>query len=323
MLKKISILITSYNSAEFIGGAIQSALAQTYQNIEVIVADDGSRDNSQQIISRLAAKNTKIIPIFSDINRGLSFNWNLGLSKCSGEYVATLAGDDLMLPNKVSEQMRFLEEHPDYGLCTHDMDVFESETGKTLYLTSERFRMPQKAGIELMFSTNWFFKKATKNIPSSIMGRGDFLRGHKFDERLKFWNEFLYMIDCMATSGKKWSHLPEVLGRYRVHDKQIHTSKEAIDLSFEEALIALAIASRRYPELSKLIKNKRDYLLFQNLVFDWHKPEKRKALEDQFRREAGFIKWLYMKLCHSYLHHRTLFEKTSFLRKAVKKVFQE
>ncbi len=316
--KKVSVLITTYNFAEFIERAIQSVLQQTYKDIEIIVADDGSSDDSQQIIKSLASKYAPIIiPVLSEVNKGLSHNINQGLDRCKGDFIAILSGDDLMHPDKLSKQIQFLEQNPDCGICTHEMEVFESETGKPLYLTNERYRMPKKSGIEVMLSTNWLFDRPIQNLPSSIVGRADFLSPHRYDVRLRYYNECLYLIDCLAASQKKWGHLPEVLGRYRVHDKQIHANKNASGVFFEETLIMLAIAAVRYPRYSKRIKNKRDYTLFQHLIYDWHSQEKRKAFEKQLMLEAGFSKWLYFKICYGYLHNKRFFEATKFLRKGL------
>ena len=320
---KVSIVTVAYNHEKFIKDSVTSALAQTYANSEIIVGDDGSSDGTKDVIADLALKNsTKIIPLFSSKNEGFAKNINRCFDRCSGEYIATLGGDDFMLPDKIAKQVEFLSKNEEYGLCTHDMEVFESKTGKVLYNTGERYLSPD-GGIEEAFRTNWFFGPEPKTIPSSILARSAVFLTHRYRPDLQFWGDWLHMIDSLVTSSKKWGHLSEILGRYRVHDKQMHTSDEAAAVSFEQMLTVLAISSSRYPELTKLIKNKRDFILFQHLVFDWHPEEKREAFEKQFRIEAGLLKWMYMKLCRSYLHHRRLFEMTRPLRHFAKRVLAD
>lgn len=316
--KKVSVIIISYNFSKFIEDSLASVLNQTYPNLEIIVCDDGSTDGTQQIVRSFADQHPHIIPLLSDRNNGLCQNINRGLDRFEGEYVALLSGDDLMRPNKIIKQVEFLDRHKDCGLCTHDMDVFENSTGKTLYNTKDRYRLMRNSE-EMIFATNWLFGREVQSIPSSIMGRRDCLLAHRFDERLKVRNEWLYVIECLATTGTKWGHLPEVLGRYRVHDKQMHSSKEAAKLSFEEAMIVLAIASVRYPELAHFIKDKRNYLLFQHLVYNWHKPEMMKAFERQFLIEAGAAKWLYMKLARFFVQHPNLIQGSRPFRKVIQR----
>ncbi len=310
---RVSILITAYNQAAFIGDAIRSALSQTFHDLEVIVADDGSTDGTQETISRLAEEDSRIVPVLSETNQGLSANWNNGVAACSGEYIALLSGDDLMFPEKIGEQLDYLDRHPQFGLCTHEMEVFDSETGKTLYRTSERFSV-KEGGVEVAFRTNWLFRAQPKTIPSSTLARSAFLTAHRFDERLRYWNEWLHMIECLAETGEKWGHLPNCLGAYRRHAQQITASADAQALSFEEAMLTLAIASVRYPQLDKLIRNKREFMLFEHLVRDWHLAEKRKHYSAQFRHEAGLLKWLYMKLAHFALHSPAIVAATRPVR---------
>lgn len=323
MNAKVSVLITSYNFREYIQAAVESVLSQSYQGLEIIISDDGSTDETDQVIRSLAQQHSNIIPVLSDHNQGISQNMNKGLDRCTGKYVALLSGDDLMASDKIRKQIRFLEQNEDCGLCTHEMEAFDSRTNEVLYQTSQRFRMPAKGRLDIVFPTHWTFDRETKNIPSSMMLRQDFLGKYRYDLRLRFRGEWLHIIDCLANSNLKWGHIPEVLGRYRVHDKQIHISKEADEASFEEAMLVLAIADARYPKLSKLIKNKHDFIHFQHLVFDWHKPEKRKAYENQFWREAGIIKWCYLKLARFILAHQKLMALTRPFRKAVKSTHDE
>ena len=318
-IPKVSVLIICYNFRDFIAESIQSVLDQDYPNLEIVVTDDASTDGSQDIILSLAKKDFRIVPVLSEKNKGLSGNWNQGAERCTGEYVALLSGDDLMLPRKISRQVEYLKSNPKYSLCTHDMEVFDSKSGKRLYFFGDKFRM-KPGGIELILATNWFFQKEIKSIPSSFLARTDFFLAHQFDPRLSFWNERLHLIDCLATSPKKWGHLNEVLGKYRTHEKQIHMSKKSSDLDFKESMKTLSIAAGRYPHLAKLLKKKRDFIYFQNLVFDWIKPEERDAFEQEFRREAGFLKWMYMKLCHICLNNKIFFNSTKPLRNLIKKI---
>src|SRR5437764_836459 len=75
----------------------------------------------------------------------------------------------------------------------------------------------------------------------------------RYPESLRIMNEWLFEIDCVVTSGLRWASLPQVLGRYRVHQQQTSSSREASMVGFEESMQVLAMAGARYPELAILI----------------------------------------------------------------------
>lgn len=106
MNKLVSVIITNYNYGEYIGTAIESALIQDYKPIEIIVVDDGSSDNSIEIISTYLPK----IKLLQKVNGGVSSARNLGIENSLGSYVAFLDADDFWDKNKISQQIRNLED---------------------------------------------------------------------------------------------------------------------------------------------------------------------------------------------------------------------
>ena len=150
---KVSVLVTCYNQEQFIEQALLSVVNQDYENLEIIVVDDGSTDGSKKIIERLAQLTRKIAPVFSERNMKVAGARNLGLTKCTGKYVALLDGDDLMLPEKISKQVAYLNAHKQYAVCTHDMELFNSFSGNKISDFSDAYDLVN-GGIETMLSTN-------------------------------------------------------------------------------------------------------------------------------------------------------------------------
>jgi glycosyltransferase involved in cell wall biosynthesis len=111
----VSILINNYNHADYLAQAINSAIAQTYSNLEIIVVDDGSTDNSHSIINRY--KNL-IIPIFKK-NGGQASAINVGFAVSKGEIICLLDADDLWLPAKVTEVVKAFNKHPQATVVYH------------------------------------------------------------------------------------------------------------------------------------------------------------------------------------------------------------
>ncbi len=113
---KVSVIIPTYNRAATLERAIKSVLEQTYRNFELIVIDDGSTDNTQQIIHKYRHK----MRYFSQLHGGVSNARNLGLEKSEGTWVAFLDSDDYWLPKKLQRQMEFLNQHSEFLIMQTD-----------------------------------------------------------------------------------------------------------------------------------------------------------------------------------------------------------
>ena len=101
MKKVVSIIIPVYNVEEFIFKTVKSVMNQDYKDIEIILVDDGSPDNSAKIIDELAKRDDRIVCVHKD-NGGVSSARNVGLRMASGEYVTFIDGDDWVEPNYIS-----------------------------------------------------------------------------------------------------------------------------------------------------------------------------------------------------------------------------
>lgn len=122
----VSILINNYNYGRFLPEAIDSALNQTYSNIEVIVVDDGSTDNSQEIIKGYGER---IIPILKP-NGGQASAFNAGFAASRGEIICFLDSDDIWKPEKVARVVNALDEHQDIGWCFHSLEFLSKDSDK-------------------------------------------------------------------------------------------------------------------------------------------------------------------------------------------------
>ena len=128
---KVSVVICTYNQQAFVRETVESVLAQTYGNLEIIVAYDGSTDDTPRILDEDARRfPDKIKLALSPVNSGIPTNINCGLALRTGELTAWLDGDDLMLPGKIEKQVAALLQHPEATGCYHDSEVLESETGR-------------------------------------------------------------------------------------------------------------------------------------------------------------------------------------------------
>src|SRR5690242_2461986 len=102
---RVSIVIATYNHAQFVEAAVLSAVAQSYPMLQVVVADDGSTDSTREIIRRLSSEDTRIVPLVDGPHVGIAANLNRALHVSTGHYIAFCGGDDVMLPGKIAAQV--------------------------------------------------------------------------------------------------------------------------------------------------------------------------------------------------------------------------
>lgn len=137
----VSTVISTYNGAKYIRKAIDSVLNQTYKNIELIIADDCSTDDTQKIISEYLKKDPRIRTFRNETNMGSykSLNKAIGVSK--GKYIANLDDDDIWItPKKIEKQVEFMEKNKDYGLVGGGMikiDTKNNEIARFLFLEND------------------------------------------------------------------------------------------------------------------------------------------------------------------------------------------
>lgn len=130
---KVSIIIPLYNRELYIVETLGSAIAQTYPNVEIIVVDDGSTDNSLGVISSLVDKyNIAVYQHENGINKGQAAALNLGLSHATGEFIQILDSDDVILPRKLELQVSYLEDKPEVGMV-YGMGIAIDSEGRELY----------------------------------------------------------------------------------------------------------------------------------------------------------------------------------------------
>lgn len=127
----VSIIIPCYNTERFVAETINSCIKSTYSNLEILVIDDGSTDNSAKIIQDIAEENAVVQYIFQK-NKGLSGARNTGIDSANGDFLMFLDADDLIYPDKVEIQLTFLQKNPKYDLVACGF-ARTDERGNLLY----------------------------------------------------------------------------------------------------------------------------------------------------------------------------------------------
>lgn len=128
---KVSFLLSIYNDEKYIKECIESIVNQTYKNFELIIIDDGSTDNSVSIIRQFKDNRIKL---YSKKNSGLADSLNYGLDKCTGLWIARMDGDDICYPNRLEEQIKYIND--DIAVIGSFVDVIDEKGKKVLSLTN-------------------------------------------------------------------------------------------------------------------------------------------------------------------------------------------
>ncbi len=290
---RASVVILSFEQVDFLETAVHSALAQTYPDLEIVITDDGSTDGTAQLATRLAAAHPeRVRALCSPTNTGIAGNVNRGIAASRGDYVALLGGDDLMLPERIATQVACLDAAPRVTLCSHDVEVFDSDTDRTLHRFSDRNPM-RSGGIELMLDSNWLYAPIARYLPSGHMYRRSALPPGGFDERLAYRNDWLH--DAQVIARGRLAYLPRVLGRYRRHAGNVTGCAEIRERGLEEALMALAILESRHPDLAPRVRRKRRALMFRAWSALPAGSEERERVGRWLRQDVDFAERLYMQ----------------------------
>ncbi len=123
---EVSCIIPTRDRAEWVGAAVESALSQTFNSVEVLVVDDGSRDETKSLLASFGSR----IRVLETPGKGVAFARNLALSEAHGRYVAFLDADDWWHPEKIARQVDLFEKFPELGLCFTDYSISRrSKTG--------------------------------------------------------------------------------------------------------------------------------------------------------------------------------------------------
>jgi glycosyltransferase involved in cell wall biosynthesis len=219
-MKKVSVIIPVYGVDKYIGTTLESVLAQTYKNFELLIIDDGSPDRSIKICQQF---NDPRIKIIRQENRGPSGARNTGIRQSKGEYLAFIDGDDIWLPEKLEKQVNHLETSPDVGVsfsCT----AFIDESGQRLGI----YQLPKLKGITPPYL---LCRNPISNGSNPVIRRQAFdaikfqdnlygdVEDFYFDERFRRSEDSECWLRISIQTDWKIEGIPEALTLYRVNSR--------------------------------------------------------------------------------------------------------
>ncbi|WP_318471302.1 glycosyltransferase family 2 protein [Photobacterium leiognathi] len=247
MGKLVSVIIPVYNGEDYIQESVLSICNQTYDNIEIVIINDGSTDKTEKILDTLEKKDNRI-KVFNRVNNGLIKTLNFGLDVANGDYIARMDADDICLPTRIEKQVNLLDSKPNLIACGAQFERFGSMSRiSSLPLTSSYCK------INLIFSTPFCH-------PLVLFRKNNFRYklDYKYSEDYKFW--------CDLCSIGEFENLNEILLKYRTHNNQIsivnakNQIRKQIEISKEMISKIDGIPNDIYPKQIEAYLNTSSFL---------------------------------------------------------------
>ncbi len=230
LMTKVSIIIPTYNRANLLKQAIQSVLDQSFSDFELLILDDASTDNTEEIVKSFIDVRIRYTRHLSNI--GITKNRNYGLSKSIGEYIAMLDSDDLWISNnKLKKQVEFLDSNIDFGIVGTYSKIL-GQNNKPFLIGKDDAWMRR-----LFLIKNQIFQ-------SSVLFRKNAVNELGFyDEALPIWED--YELWLRIGTKYKFANIPEFLTGYRIHEKNI--TKEDKMKGINASLMIIEKYKNKYP----------------------------------------------------------------------------
>lgn len=199
MKKKVSIIIPCYNQGKYVQEAIESALNQTYKNIEIVCINDGSSDNSSEIIKNLVDKYKNIVFLDLKENKGLVNARNVAIDASTGEYILPLDADDIIENTYVEKAVEILNNNENIGIVYCNARKFGA--------VNKIWKLPEYNCDDFLIENCIFC--------CALFRKSDFIRAGKYkknmENNLEDWDLWLSIIEL----GLKPYKIPEILFNYR------------------------------------------------------------------------------------------------------------
>lgn len=247
---KVSVVVTVYNKQNYVGVMVNSLVKQTYKNLEIILVNDGSTDNSLEVCNQLAKEDDRIV-VYSQENKGVSAARNLGISKATGEFVMSVDADDEMLFDGISNMVGNFTDEVDCVIAGFQ----QIKNGKTIDV------FPKRKVVGSIKDESVFEAVAEYSLNGDVTGTIRMYRRsklqYKYNENCNYWENMDFAIHNLQYFNKVVM-LPIVVYKYTpIPNKDESLSAKSKPEAFDK-LKALypevtAVAKSMFPNSSKLI----------------------------------------------------------------------
>lgn len=278
----VSVIIPAYNHESFIGETIQSIINQTYQNIELIILDDGSKDSTWAKINEMkkeCEKRFSRIIFETKQNEGTCKTLNKLINLSKGDFIYLIASDDIAKPNAIEKEVEFLNNNSDYSLAVGDNEIIDKNS-KRCYWNKQQEIVPNKGKIfktfgEFLQSTKPFKFTSEKFGTYKTLYFGNYIPNGYLIRKSVFKNTGLFTPEApledwylmlQISKYAKMKYLNEILFSYRWYDGNTIKNKEKMKifaqktLEYEHQILKNIDTSKVKPDVLEV---KNDYICYK------------------------------------------------------------
>ena len=302
----LSIIMPVFNREKYIEETVLSLLAQSFDDFELIIIDDGSTDNSLRIINSFHDPRIKIIE--NHQNKGIVYSRNAGLKIAKGNFIAPFDSDDIALPDKFEKQIKFLNENPDFGMVVSWVKLIDSK-GNPLRKKWKLDADPESIPANLLFR-NYFAQPAVV-IRKQAVPKGGYKTGYDVGEDYRMWVD-------IAKKYKTYN-LPEYLVYCRQHNDNVSYGSKTKNTKYEHLIYSYlfnrleikvddnVLNSILLIKNDMAIKKKEELSAIENLLVLILKQNKKLNVYNQKQLiKVVSNRWLKVCLKSKYLHFNML-----------------
>lgn len=221
-LELVSIIIVTYNSSKFIEQTLDSCLKQTYRNIEVIISDDNSDDNTLQLCTEWKEKNKcefKLKIVTSDLRAGIPANCNRGAKASSGSWLKFLGADDILVSDAIEKLMLSRRKHTDI-IFSRFKTFGDKIQSADIYPYSFTWNIIKQRSCGVDNFAHWRFLLGFSNVaPGVMISRDAFYRNGTYDERYYLLEDLPLWYKILSSTASV-SFCESITVKYRIHAKQ-------------------------------------------------------------------------------------------------------
>jgi glycosyltransferase involved in cell wall biosynthesis len=244
---RVSVIMPCFNHARFLRGSVNGILQQTYTNLELIIVEDCSSDNSWQLIQSLVDSDPRIRVLRHERNQGASRTRNDALRIARGAFIGFCDADDIWERDKIGIQLNLLNKHPEYDGAYCDAIIVDENGLPTGKRYSDWFPPPKIASGRLFGE---LVLRNFINMQSVLLRKECVQRVGEFDEGIKWVEDWWYWVRISRDHRLLYSQEP--LARYRVHGKSTNVVQKR-GYRFNRYKVFKRIL-RHYPDISRRIK---------------------------------------------------------------------
>jgi glycosyltransferase involved in cell wall biosynthesis len=296
-MPKISVIMPIYNAENYVKASIDSILTQTFTDFELILVNDCSTDRSGEVIRAIDDPRIRIIE--NEKNSGIIISRNKAIDIAQGKYLAIIDSDDIAFPDRLKDQFRFMEEHPECGICGSDYTVIDSNEKLVATMIVPRGAKENRTYLKLNIcfcnSTMMIRTEATKSI------------------RYRPGYDIIGDYEIAYQVSKTWTidNIPVITTAYRVHGNNISIVKRRAMLDNRRELDEEVLRDLGVPFTEHELDLHSNYINSNDEFFDtrekrkelasWlgkyiHEISRRKDLEPNVLKRVFALRWILMCL---------------------------